>query len=142
MANVFDVKGSDLVKAAAEKLKGSMKKPDYINYVKSGANKERVPHDPDFWFVRSASILRQVYINGPIGVSKLRTRYGSRKEHDVHRHHHVRAGGSIISDIFSQLEAASLIKKTKKGRVITPQGKSFLDKLSKEISGSTGGANV
>lgn len=142
MSSVLDVKGSELVKLAAQRLKGTLKKPDYLNYVKSGAHRERVPNDPDFWFMRSASILRQVYLNGPIGVSSLRTRYGGQKGHRVHRHHHVRAGGSVISDAFAQLEAASLIKKTKRGRVITPQGKSFLDKLSKELTGTQGGSNA
>lgn len=133
MVNVFDVKGSALVRLAAERLKPMMDKPAYIDYVKSGANKERVPNDPDFWYTRSASILRQVYLNGPIGVEQLRTRYGSRKEHTMHRKHHVKAGGGIIRDAFQSLEKINLVKNTKSGRVITPKGKSFLDKLSKEI---------
>ena len=134
MANVFDVKGSQLVSVAAQRLKEKVKKPDYINYVKSGANKERPPMDPDFYYVRTASILRQVYLNGPVGVSRLKTRYGSSKGHRVHRHHHQTAGGSIIRDAMMALETAGYVKKTKKGRVITPQGKSFLDKISKEIA--------
>lgn len=136
-SNVYDVKASELVKAAAAQLKDKIKKPDYLNYVKSGANKERVPSDPDFWFIRSASILRQVYVNGPIGVSRLRTRYGSRKEHSVHRRHAVKSGGSIIRDSFQSLEKINLVKNTKSGRVITPQGKSFLDKIAKQLGAST-----
>ena len=134
MSNIFDVKGSELVKLAAQRLKGRIQKPTYVDFVKSGANKERPPQDPDFYFVRSASILRQVYINGPVGVSRLRTRYGSSKGHRVHRHHHAESGGSVIRDAFASLESLNYIKKTKKGRVITPEGKSFLDKLSKEIT--------
>jgi small subunit ribosomal protein S19e len=134
MANVYDVKSSELVKAVAAQLKDKIKKPDYINYVKSGANKERVPQDPEFWYMRSASILRQVYINGPVGVSTLRTRYGSRKEHVVHRRHATRAGGSIIRDAFQSLEGIGFVKHTKQGRVITPQGKAFLDKISREVA--------
>jgi small subunit ribosomal protein S19e len=134
MSNVLDVKASELVKAASLQLKDKMKKPAYIEYVKSGANTERPPISPDFWYVRSASILRQVYLNGPIGVSKLRVRYGSRKDHSMHRRHHVDAGGSIIRDAFQALETLKFVQKTKKGRVITPQGKSFLDKISSEIA--------
>ncbi|HUC38727.1 MAG TPA: 30S ribosomal protein S19e [Candidatus Acidoferrum sp.] len=136
MANVFDVKGSAIVKVASERLKDKIKKPPYIEYVKSGANKERNPQDPDFWFMRSASILRQVYLNGPIGVQRLRTRYGSRKEHTVHRRHQMKAGGSIIRDSFQSLEKINFVKNTKAGRVITPQGKSFLDKIAKEVEAS------
>ena len=133
MTNVYDVKASELVKAAAAQLKDKIKKPGYVNYVKSGANRERAPHDPDFWYVRSASILRQVYLNGPVGVSRLRTRYGSRKEHVVHRRHATAAGGSMIRDAFQALEGISLVKSTKYGRVITPQGKAFLDRISRQV---------
>ncbi len=139
MANVFDVKGSALVRLTAERLKGLMEKPAYVDYVKSGPNKERLPNDPDFWYTRSASILRQIYLNGPIGVERLRTRYGSRKEHSVHRKHHTKAGGSMIRDACQSLEKLSFVKNTKAGRVITPKGRSFLDKISREAElGSSG----
>ncbi|MDE1870769.1 MAG: 30S ribosomal protein S19e [Candidatus Micrarchaeota archaeon] len=134
MANVYDVKSSDVVRLAAERLKGKIVKPSYVDFVKSGPNKERVPDDVDFFYVRSASILRQVYINGPIGVSRLRTRYGSRKEHVVHRRHHIRAGGSIIRDALQGLEKLNYVKNTRSGRIITPQGRSFMDKIAKELN--------
>lgn len=134
MANVYDVKSSDVVRLAAERLKGKMEKPAYVDFVKSGPNKERVPQDPDFFYIRSASILRQVYINGPVGVSRLRTRYGSRKEHVVHHRHHKRSGGSTIRNALQGLEKLNYVKNTKKGRVITPKGKSFMDGIAKELN--------
>ena len=136
MANIFDVNASEVTRLAAERLKDKIKKPAYIDFVKSGPGRERVPQDQDFWYFRSASILRQVYINGPIGVSRLRTRYGNRKDHVVHRHHHVKAGGSIIRDSLQELERANFVKNTKAGRIITPRGKSFIDKICKEMKSS------
>ncbi|MGI0141431.1 MAG: 30S ribosomal protein S19e [Candidatus Micrarchaeales archaeon] len=134
MANVFDVDGSSLIKRASEQLKEKgVKKPEYVDFVKTGPSRERVPSDSDFYFVRCASLLRQVYLNGPIGVSRMRTRYGTRKLHTIHRHHHKRAGGSVIKDAFDSLEKIEYIKKTPKGRVITSAGKSFLDKISNEL---------
>lgn len=134
MANVFDVDGSALIKKTSEMLKEKgMAKPEYVSFVKSGAAKERVPTDPDFYYVRAASLLRQVYLNGPVGIARMRTRYGTRKLHTIHRHHHFRSGGSIIKDAFDSLEKLNYVKKTPKGRVITPVGKSFLDKASNEI---------
>ncbi len=134
MANLQEVEASTLVAEVASKLKGIIAKPpEYVNYVKSGAGKERVPQDRDFWYVRSASILRQVYLNGPVGVQRLRVRYGSRKGHTVHRGHHTNAGGSIIQDSLKALEAAGFVKATKKGREITPKGKSLIDKTKNEI---------
>lgn len=138
MSNVYEVKAADLVKLASLRLKEKMKKPAYVEFVKSGPSKERVPQDPDFYFTRSASILRQVYLNGPIGVSKLRTRYGGKKEHVVHRHHHMKAGGSIIRDSMIELEKLKLVQNTKQGRIITAQGKSFLDKIANELKGQRG----
>lgn len=136
MANILDVDTQRLIESAAQKLKqnGGMDKPKYVEFVKSGASRERPPQSPDFWYMRCASVLRQVYLEGPIGVSKLRTRYGSRVNHRVHRHHHARAGGSIIKDAFDALEKKGYVKKGKKGRVITSSGKSFLDKVAGEVS--------
>lgn len=134
MANIYEVNASDLVNEVAKRLKGTIKEPpDYIHYVKSGANRERAPQDPDFWYVRNASVLRQVYINQPVGVSRLREYYGSRKEHTIHRKHHVKAGGSLITDSLNALEAAKLLKKTSKGREITDKGRSFIDKICNDI---------
>ena len=134
MSNVFDADSGKLVGIAATQLKEKgIAKPDYVDFVKSGAGRERLPTQRDFWYLRCSSILRQVYINGPIGVSTLRTRYGNRKGHTMHRHHHMRASGSIISDALAALEKLGYVKKGKKGREITPAGKSFLDKIASGI---------
>ncbi len=134
MASIYDVDTSKLIDEAAKKLKEVMKAPPiYITYVKSGAGRERPPKDPDFWYIRSASILRQVYVNGPVGISRLRLRYGNRKEHVIHKKHSVRASGSIIQDSLKALEELNYVKKTKKGREITASGRSFMDKISNSI---------
>ncbi|MCL5675205.1 MAG: 30S ribosomal protein S19e [Candidatus Marsarchaeota archaeon] len=134
MANVLEVDSSMLIQKAAEKLaEAKVSKPQYVDFVKSGAGKERTPQDQMFWYIRCASVLRQAYVNGPIGISRLRTRYGTRKKHSVRRHHHMRAGGSIIKDAFDGLEKLGYVKKTKKGRAITQAGRSFLDKVANEV---------
>ncbi len=134
MSNVLEADGSKLIEKAAEKLKGSgIEKPGYLDYVKSGAGRERVPADEDFWYIRCASILRQTYLNGHIGISRLRSKYSNRKRHVVHRRHTVKAGGSIIKDAFDALEKIGYVKKTTSGREITPKGRSFLDKLAGEV---------
>ncbi|MCL5412324.1 MAG: 40S ribosomal protein S19, partial [Candidatus Marsarchaeota archaeon] len=68
MSTIYDVKASDLVGSTAEKLKGLISKPpEYISVAKSSSNRDRPPSSPDFWYVRSASILRQVYLNSIFG---------------------------------------------------------------------------
>lgn len=134
MANVYEVESDKLVKKAAEKLKEeNVPKPAYIDYVKSGAGRDRPSSDENFWYMRCASILRQTYIKGPIGIAKLRVRYGNRKRHMVTHPHHKRAGGSIIKDAFDTLEKAGYVEKTKGGRIVTGKGKSFLDKIAGEL---------
>ena len=65
MSNVFDVKANDLLGVVAAKLKeANVEKPVYVDFVKTGAGRERVPLSRDFWYMRCASILRQAYING------------------------------------------------------------------------------
>ncbi len=139
MANIYEVDSGELVKKAAEKLKEQgINKPSYVDYVKTGPGKDRTPTDASFWYVRCASILRQTYVNGPIGISKLRTRYGSRQRHVVHRAHHKKAGGSMIKDAFDGLEKLGYVKNTKEGREITPKGRSLLDRVANEMLKSGG----
>ena len=135
MTDIYQVDTAELIKRAASKLKSAgVKKPEYIDYVKTGAGKERVTQTEDFWYIRCASVLRKVYINGPVGIARLRTVYGTRKRHTTTRHHHYRAGGSILKDSFDALEKLGYLKKAKEGRVITSTGRSFLDKVATEIA--------
>jgi small subunit ribosomal protein S19e len=133
MRTVFDVPADKLISAAAEKLKGmpEMKPPEWMGFVKSGAHAERAPEQPDFWYIRSASLLRQVYANGPVGVSEFRRHYGGKKSHTVAREHKVKAGGNIIRKALQALESAGLVEKKKEGRVVTAKGRKLLDALAK-----------
>ena len=135
MKTVFDVPADRLIAGAAERLKDSaeIKPPAWMPYVKSGAHRERAPEQPNFWYIRCASLLRQVYIGGPVGVSKFRRHYGGAKGHTVKRAHKTRAGGNIIRKALQQLEKAGLIDHKKEGRIITGKGKSLLDGIARGL---------
>ena len=80
------------------------------------------------------SLLRKIYIHGPIGVSQLESDYGGRKEIGYYVGHHRDAGGSAIRKAIQQLEAAGLVAKHgRKGRILTGKGVSLLDRQSTEI---------
>ena len=109
--------------------------PEWANYVKSGASKERPPANNDFWYIRSASILRQLYIKGVVGVERLRTRYGSRKSRGTKPDEFRKSSGKIIRTILQQAEKAGFVEKLNKlqfGRRLTDKGKEFLDKINIE----------
>lgn len=124
-----------------EKLAEALKKfpefevPEWMAYVKSGVSKERPPVDENFWFKRTASILRQLYIEGVVGVNRLKTRYGSRKNRGGRRAKFFKASGKIIRVILQQAEKAGLVEKVERlqhGRRLTLKGREFLDSIEVE----------
>jgi len=135
MASIYDQNPTQLINKAAIELKKSknVQIPEWALFIKTGAGKERTPDNREWWFVRAASVLRKVYIRGPIGVSKLRNFYGCKKNRGVKPEKFYKASGKVIRTILQQLEAEGLIKQVEKGvhkgKVVTPQGRSFLDKL-------------
>jgi len=137
MATIYDINTNKLIEKAAEEFKKNniVKAPDWSNFVKTGAHKERPPVDKDWWYKRTAAVLRKVYINGPIGVSKLRNKYGGKKNRGHKPGKFYKGSGKIIRVILQQLEQAEFIKKGEKkvhkGRIITSKGKAFLNKLTK-----------
>ena len=133
MVTVYDVAPGKLVRKAAEKLKDmGIAAPKWIGTVKSGPHRQRLPQQADFWYLRLASLLRNAYVNGVVGVSSLRSHYGSRKSRGVKPEEKRKAGGSIIRKGLQSLEAAGLMIKRKKGREITAAGKKLLDAAAKE----------
>lgn len=142
MASIYDVNPSELIEKASEDMKkiDEIKPPEWAAFVKTGMHKERPPLEDDWWYVRTASVLRAVYKLGPIGVSKLRNKYGGRKRRGYKTEHFYKGSGNIARKILQQLEKAGFIKQDQKGahkgRVITGKGASFLDKIATKISNS------
>lgn len=135
MVTVYDVTPNKLVKNVAGKLQAmGIAAPKWIGTVKSGSHRERMPQQKNFWYIRLASILRNAYVHGTIGVSSLRSHYGARKIRGVRPEKKRRAGGSIIRKGLQALEVAGLMAKKKKGREITAAGKKLLDASAKEVS--------
>jgi small subunit ribosomal protein S19e len=134
MGSIKDVDSSKLIEKTAEELRKikEIKPPEWSSYVKTGVHKERLPTQKDWWYTRSASVLRKVQLNNRIGVEKLRKIYGGRKNLGHRPEHKRKASGAIIRNILKQLEAAEFVKSEKgKGRVITPKGQSFLAKAAR-----------
>jgi hypothetical protein len=68
-----DVDQGQAVKKIADYLKksGKVKLPTWVDVVKLGIHKQLPPTDPDWYFVRTASIARRLYIRSPVGKSPL-----------------------------------------------------------------------
>jgi small subunit ribosomal protein S19e len=135
MATVYDVPADVLIGRVAEKLKEmeEFTPPEWAMFVKTGVHKERSPEQPDWWYIRVAAIFRKVYTDGPVGIERLRTAYGGRKRRGVEPPKFKKGSGAIIRNALHQLEKAGFVKKTEEGRIVTPQGRAFLDKIAAEV---------
>lgn len=136
MATVYDTLQDELIKAVSDDLKANVKlnKPDWALFVKTGAHRERSPDNQDWWWVRAASVLRKVYIKGPVGVQRLRVAYGGRKHRGVKPEEFRRAGGKVIRTILAEFDKIGFTEKVEGGRRITPKGQSYLDKIASKLS--------
>ncbi len=136
MAKVYDVPANALISKLSEVLKTEdIPAPSWSLFVKTGAHADKPPQKSDWWHTRCASILRKIYLHGPISVNELRTMYGDGKRNMYYgARHHKDASGAIIRNAMHGLEKLGYVEKVeKKGRVLSRQGMQKLDKMSTEI---------
>ena len=138
--SIFELDAQEYNLKLAEALKEipEFKAPEWILFVKSSSSKARPIDDLDFWYKRAASILRQVYKKNIVGVNRLRTKYGSRKNRGHAPEIFRKAGGKIIRTILQQADKAGFtelapnirgVRKKKPGRQMTEKGRKFLEEI-------------
>jgi small subunit ribosomal protein S19e len=134
---INDLPSGKVIEKTAEALKKipEIVAPEWSKFVKTGTHKERPPVNEDWWYIRTASIMKKIAIISPVGVNKLKRKYGGKKNRGHKPEKRFDASGNIIRKILQQLEKAGFIEQSTKGvhkgRVLTNKGKSFLDKSSK-----------
>ncbi len=135
MAKVYDVPADVLISRLADILKNEdIPAPSWTSFVKTGVHADKPPQNRDWWYTRCASLLRKIYLHGPIGINELCKEYGGGKPHGYGAAHHRDAGGAIIRNAIHGLEKLGYLDKVeKKGRVASKQGMQKLDKLATEI---------
>ncbi|MBI2549912.1 30S ribosomal protein S19e [Candidatus Woesearchaeota archaeon] len=132
IVTALSVDANQLIELLAKELQSipQIKPPAWAPFVKTGASKERPPARKDWWHVRAASVLRTVARLGPVGTSKLRTKYGGKHSRGYKSERFARGSGSIIRKAMQQLEKAGLVKQAvkgvHKGRIITEKASSIL----------------
>ncbi len=132
MVTIYDADVQKSIEKLSVSLKSLIKEPEWTKFVKTSPGKERPPVDIDWYYKRAASILITVYKRGPIGVSKLRVKYGTKGRRGHNPAKFYRSSGKIIRHVMQQLDKAALTQFKKdgihKGRIISPKGKSIVDK--------------
>ncbi|XP_024978232.1 40S ribosomal protein S19-1-like [Cynara cardunculus var. scolymus] len=133
---VKDVSPHEFVKAYAAHLKrsGKMELPEWTDIVKTATFKELAPYDPDWYFIRAASIVRKIYLRGGLGVGAFQRIYGGHKRNGSSPPHFCKSSGGIARHILQQLETMKIIDMDPKGgRRITSNGRRDLDQVAGRI---------
>ncbi len=139
--SVYAINAQEYNLKLAEALKKvpEFKEPEWAQFVKSGAGKERPIEDLDFWHKRAASVLRNIYKKGSVGVERLRTKYGTKKNRGFRPEEFRKGSGKIIRTILQQADKAGFteiqkpmkgIRSKRPGRILTEKGKKFLEDIN------------
>lgn len=133
-----DVPASRLIQKLAKYLKenvDAVAPPVWASYAKTGTQAHKTPQDPDWWYTRCASVLRKIYVHGPIGIQKLRADYGGRKDNGTKPEHATKAGGSTIRKALQQLQTAGYVQTLKpQGRKVTREGRKLLQEIAEDVN--------
>ena len=138
MVTLYDVPADALIEAVAAELEGRIEQPAWANFTKTGSSRELPPQQDDFWYVRAASLLRKLAMDGPKGIDRLATEYGGKKRgttrYRVAKASKADGSKKLIRTILQQLEEEGLVTTVKgEGRRITPEGQSFLDSVAGDV---------
>ncbi len=139
MTTVFDIPADLLIAKVADELKNEsvIKSPEWAEFVKTGVHKEMPPENPDWWYIRSAAVLRRIYVDGPIGVERMRSVYGGMQDRGSKPSHFRKGSGSIARKVMQQLETAGYLEKVTGGRSVSAKGRKFLDNIAYSIKDQT-----
>merc|ERR1711875_13764 len=137
MSSVKDVDQQKFVVGFADFLKksGKMQVPEWADLIKLSRFNEQGPHNPDWFFVRAASMARHLYIRAPAGVGSFTKIYGARKRNGTAPSHFMRASQSVSRRVLQALEEMTLVEKDSNGgRRLTSQGRRDMDRIAAQIA--------
>ena len=136
MTHPTDVPPAALLPKLANELKTQkmVQPPVWASFVKTGVHKQQAPTQPDWWYLRSASVLRKIHLHGTTGVARLAADYGGKRDRGS-APYHARAGSrAVLREIVHQLEKSGLIQTYKNhGRRLSPAGQKLLDTTSRDV---------
>merc|ERR1712168_1643862 len=129
---VKDVNPQDFVRAFAAHLKKSkLKVPEYVEIVKTSKAHELGPTDPDWFYVRAASVARHVYLRPNVGDGAVRKIYGVAKRNGTRPTHFRLSSSSVARKVLQSLEGIKLVTKdVNGGRTIAPTGRRDMDRIA------------
>eukprot|EP01133_Synstelium_polycarpum_P011621 gene11621-13567_t len=134
---VKDVCPQEFIAHYAKFLKktGRVHLPKWVDIVKTNTHNELPPLNPDWIYVRIATLARKVYLRGGDGVECYRKAFGGNRRDGVRPNHFHVANGGLIRYCLKQLTALNVVETNtvKGGRNITATGRRDLDRIAKQV---------
>eukprot|EP01012_Entosiphon_sulcatum_P047468 TRINITY_DN644_c0_g1_i1.p2 TRINITY_DN644_c0_g1~~TRINITY_DN644_c0_g1_i1.p2 ORF type:complete len:149 (-),score=21.45 TRINITY_DN644_c0_g1_i1:51-497(-) len=116
------------------KTQGKVEVPKTIDFLKTAPSKEASPEDPDWWYLRVASIARRLYLNPKRGVHRLRWDYGSKARRGSRPNIFELASPGPIRNAIQQLEKLGLAEAHPAGgKQLSAAGRRELDQVARQI---------
>ncbi|KAF8333439.1 ribosomal protein S19e-domain-containing protein [Cantharellus anzutake] len=136
MVGVRDISAAAFIHAYALHLKrsGKLEIPNWVDIVKTGHFKELAPTDPDWFYVRTASIARRIYLHKSVGSAFLKKAYGGRNRRGFRPPHRAEGSGSIQRKACQALAKLGVLAISRDGaRKITQDGERDLDRIAASV---------
>ena len=136
MTHPSEVPASALLPKLAAELKSrqAVAPPPWASFVKTGVHKQRAPTQSEWWYLRSASVLRKIYVRGDVGIERLSADYGGKRDRGSAPYHARRGSRAVLREIVHQLEKSGLVQPYKtRGRRVSPEGQKLLDSISRDL---------
>ena len=113
MTTLYDIPAELLNPALAARLAAekAVETPDWAEFVKTGVSRERPPSQENWWFLRSAALMRKLAREGPIGVTQLSQAYGGRKDNGAALTHQASHHATSSAQRFNNLKHRDSSKK-------------------------------
>merc|ERR1712113_1077975 len=142
---VKDVPAKEFIEAFARHLKkgNKIKMPEWVTYYKTACFKDLAPYDPDWLYIRAASIAYQLYMRGKVGVNTLRKHYSGKHRRGTLTEHSRLTAGKCIRYCLLELERAQFVGKMQVesdngstivvGKSLTKKGTTDMDRIAASI---------
>ena len=142
---VKDVPAKEFIEAFARHLKkgNKIKMPEWVTYYKTACFKDLAPYDPDWLYIRAASIAYQLYMRGKVGVNTLRKHYSGKHRAGTCTEHSRLTAGKCIRYCLLELERAQFVGKMTLetndgaaiciGKSLTKKGVTDMDRIAGSI---------
>ncbi|TNJ26500.1 Ribosomal protein S19e [Giardia muris] len=138
VTSVMRVPADRFIAAFAAHLKneGTIKVPNFANFVKTGCSRKNAPACADWFYIKAASVMRHFYVSGttPLGVSTLAGKYSHPASGRSTPHHTRDASRKVIRSIVQQFAGQNLLlTRDGEARHISPNGRKMVEEFANSL---------